>query len=155
MTSFPVYYCPKNERSNKAVAITRFFLRNDDTFDQLLKNSAHFFGADVKNSFLKDEFGSLWPLQHPVIKELKTRASADAVIRLVHEVEDQSVAEEVPVAPPEEGIEEDDLQLNLGKPVRLELLSYVCFVLLLLMDTFVVRRTDFVSSSLEHRQPEI
>ena len=132
-----IYYCPNDQPIEQAAAIARYRYLPQTSFLELLREASVYFGEDFENVVLKDNFGTHWPVQREVWREL---AALDRHIRLcridMSEVEEEVVEEEI--VEEEEEEEDDPTKPRTPRPpLYKELLVHLIYLAQLLTSTYL------------------
>ncbi len=128
-----IYYCPADEPAHEAPTVIKYRYNAQTEFFDLLREATFFFGKGVQKMVLKDNFGTQWPLNRQVWREL---AQLDRDIRLcpVEEEEEEVMKEEEVAAAEEEEEEEDATKTPTPRPpLWSELIVHLVFLVVLIL----------------------
>ena len=93
MLVLDVHYCPKDQRREDSLGLARFRVASTNNFEELQRAACTYYRIDFDKANLKNEHGSNYSHDMPVIHEV--RGDQNAIIRLVLKPEVELTAKQV------------------------------------------------------------
>lgn len=127
-----IYYCPNDQKAANAPAVIKYRYNRQTIFLELLREACFYFKQDFNKMMLKDNFGTQWPVNREVWKELAQLDRDILLCPVVDEEEEEEEEKEIEEVVVEEEEEDDTKPVQTRPPLYRELFIHLIFLTVLI-----------------------